>query len=114
MNSKTATNYAVGAGTYYLFVLILAFYPAFVMMIQCGSIEEDGGLWRGFIALALTFGVILVLYALFIVSEKIIFLLLLIGLYLFFLCPFIQYIGYYINVIDGKEIVWTGFNWIFF
>ena len=111
-NKGTAEEYAIGAGSYYLGVFCLAFYPAIVMLIPFFEKEE----WvNGFIAFGVTYAILFILMGIFVETRNLVVLLLLIGIYLFFLGPAVQYI-LYINEgerdpIHHETIPFPGFTW---
>ena len=110
-----ASTFAQGFGAYYIMSCGLAFYPAIVMIQQFGSLDSDlfGGLMRGFLAGGVTALVIYLLFLGYQRTEKFGYLILLIGIYLFFLHPFIQYVKWmwgptFYNDING----FPGFDWL--
>ena len=110
INQKTAEEYAIGAGAYYLGVFLLAFYPATIMLIHFFEKEE----WvNGFIAFGVTYAILFILMGIFVETRNLVVLLLLIGIYLFFLGPAVQYINYIDGeyVESGYEAEFPGFTW---
>ena len=117
--SNTASNYAIGFGAYYLLRYGILFYPAIVMMVQFGNLEEDIGLIKGIIATVITIFIIWKLFTNYLITKKIIPLLLLVAIYLITLCPFFQYIHWVYTADYASshpenfdKVPFEGFDWI--
>ena len=117
--SNTASNYAIGIGAYYLLRYSILFYPAIVMMVQFGSLEEDIGLIKGILATVITVFIIWKLFTNYLTTKNTTSLLLLVAIYLITLCPFFQYI-HWVHTADYAsshpenfdKVPFAGFDWI--
>ena len=112
VSKSDVEDFAIGVGAYYLFYFLLAFYPATIMAIHFTDMANDE-VFGGLIAFGITFGVIWLLDAIYKVSGNIIPLLLLIGIYLFYLWPFIQLLKILWNDFD-PNVPFPAFDWWFF
>ena len=109
--SKQLNNMVVTLGAYWLAAMALVLYPSIVMIEQFGSL--DGGMMEGFIAGLLTTAIILILCAFFRETGKPGYLILLIFIYLFFLWPFLQYLGWMFgDAFYTDDGVFPAFDWI--
>ena len=101
--SNDINNFIIGFCAYYLIVYALAFYPAIVVMQQFGSLDgwaeygDPSGLVSGVLAGGLTVFTICFLAKCFRETGDLRYLYILIGIYLFFLWPFIQYLDWIFN-----------------
>lgn len=111
INRGNAEDFAIGVGAYFLFSFLLAFYPATIMLIHFYS-EEDP--FKSLIVFGISAGIIWLLHTIFKYSRNLIVLLILIGIYLFYLGPLYQLIRWYSISLDHYGFQWTGFNWLFF
>ena len=119
--SNTASNYAIGFGAYYLLRYGLLFYPAIVMMVQFGNLEDDIGLVKGIIATILTIAIIWRLIYVFKTYNSKPALIILLCIYAITLCPFFQYIhwGHTADYISNHpenfdKVPFEGFKWLLF
>jgi len=104
-------NFAIGFGLYYLMVYAFLFYPAVVMIEQFGNLEEGGGLIFGFLAGAIT--VVTILFLAHMVKEtgKPGYKAILVGIYLYFLYPFWQYVSWMWGDTFYSDDGFPGFDW---
>lgn len=91
-------NIIIGFACYYILLFLVAFYPATVMMAKFGSLTESRGMWKGFFAFIITLFIMVVAAGLAFSkgvpdSLKVIGWIVIVGLYVVCLCPFISIVG---------------------